>query len=308
MYTVQEFVKRAVAPAIQGVMTAQERQFLPEQRRAQAAVFESFLWLHLGNEVGALPSKAVAETYENYYKDFFRNLNARKDPTLEQEQDLFRSKLYVNDTAQSRELKATFPNFVILIEKAMRGEDVFTAQRNRFRDPEALRPIFKNFLRLATTLASDPLLQEFTSLFQFADPREWAKQWGSGECTAEQVALAEDEPDKVPRAAVVYVGYLRLWSYTHQLRQMAELYEQDRSISSDDRFKLIDRAKEILGWRINLTSLEASKRFEQVASSLKAKLDQQAEEQPDLQAAVDELKRSFDTVFQFWFSFATVTA
>jgi hypothetical protein len=208
--------------------------------------------------------------------------------------------LYVYDTPESKELKSAFPDFTMLIEQGMRGQDPFSVQRNEFRDSDALRPILKNFLRLALVLASDPLIQRFTSISQFTDERKWENAWHGGDCAADEVAIAgETDGREGPSPAVILAGFLRLWGYSHQLREMSNMYETE-DIEADDRFKLLDRIKSNLRWRINLRSREAANRFESVRDGLKKNLDAEAAEATNLRTSVDFIMKSMDTAFEVW--------
>jgi hypothetical protein len=307
MHTLQEFLLKNVVPAVEQLRQAQQHKNLPTTRGAYASVLESFLWLHLGTEIGVFPPEASRAIASTYYGDFFQSLNRPRDEMLEKVE--FASKLYVGDTPESRELKATFPDFIILIEQAMRGQNAFDAQRNEFRDPVSLKPAFKNFLRLALVLASDPLVQRFTSISQFTDAAEWEAEWRGGDCNSEEVELAGENAELAarPTPAIIFAGFLRLWSYSYQLREMSSMYEGEE-IRGDDRFKLLDRVKNILRWRINLRSRELANRFESVRSELKKQLDNQAAETGSLQPSVDFIKDSFDSVFEFWSVYETVGA
>jgi hypothetical protein len=116
-------------------------------------------------------------------------------------------------------------------------------------------------------------------------------------------SISADAPD---RDAKAFKPKARNGS--HQLHEMFQMYEEDGSVQSDDRFKLKDQVRNSLAWRLNLTSAESSKRLEQIVAALKAKLDQQADENVDLKQAVGAIQRSFDTVFQVWYSFSTAFA
>lgn len=220
----------------------------------------------------------------------------------------FASKLYVSDTPESTELKAAFPDFTILIEKAMRGQDAFDALRNEFREPSVLRPAFRNFLRLGSVLASDALVQRFTNIYQFTDAAGWEAQWQGGDCNPEEVEFAGENLDIAVRLpAIIFAGFLRLWSYSYQLGEMSEMYKEEE-IRSDDCFKFLDRIKSILRWRIKLTSSEVANRFESVRAELKKRLDEQATETENLESSVEFMNKSFDSAFEFWLVYETVGA
>jgi len=298
MHTLQEFVLRNVLPALEQLRNAQQHKDFAATRGAYASTFESFLWLHLGAEINvfpAEPSRAIASTL---YGEFFRSLNRRQDEILEKVD--FASRLHVSETLESKELKATFPDFVIMIDKAMRGEDAFNALRNEFRDPISLKPAFKNFLRLASVLASDSQVQHFTNVSQFTNTAGWEGEWRGGDCNSGEVEFAGENIEIAVRPpAIIFAGLLRLWSYTYQLTEMSNMYEEEE-IRSDDRFKLIDRIKSIMRWRINLRSREVANRFESVRNELKKRLSEQAAETENLRSSVEFIKTSLDSAFDFW--------
>lgn len=304
MHTLQEFVLKSALPAIRQLGKARKAVDLPTKRGAYASVFESYLWLHLGSEVAIFPLEPAQSVFASYYSRFFESLNAQEDRLLKESEDLFRSRLYVTDTVESRELKATFPDFTILIELAMKGENGFRFQRNEFQEPGSLRPMCRNFLRVGLSVASDPLVRSFTNLSQFTDANQWESRWRGGDCNPEQVMTARTLGGKSPDPAVICAGFLKLWGYSYQLRQMSEMYEHE-NIRSDDRFRLIDRIKTILRWRINLRSTELAARFESVKAMLKRNLDEQVanervENAEGLRNSVEVITKSFDESFDFW--------
>lgn len=75
MRTLQEFVWKTVVPAFEQLRYAQQHENLPTTRGAYASMFESFLWLHLGTEVGVFPAERSQEIAASFYADFFRSLN-----------------------------------------------------------------------------------------------------------------------------------------------------------------------------------------------------------------------------------------
>jgi hypothetical protein len=314
MHTLQEFVTNNVRPAIADLSESKIRRYQPETRGAYATVFESFLWLHLGTEIGIFPYEVSTEVTSFYYQPFFQSLNAKRDQILhvrdfeEFKKVQFASTLYVYDTPESTELKAAFPEFKILIEHAMRGENALKVQPNEFTNPTSLRPLFKNFLRLAGILSADPILRRFTNISQFTNETEWQNEWREGDCSPEEVEQAAENQNLKSRSpAVIFAGFLRLWSYSHQLTQIVQMY-QDEPVRSDDRFKLIDRVKNILRWRINLRSAETANRFEAIRNALKVRLDHQAMEGENLAGAVDTIKKSFDSAFELWMVYQEVPA
>lgn len=306
MHTLQEFVVNTVQPAVKELSESRKRGYRPETTEALASLFESFLWLHLGTEIGVFPLQLSAEIVSSYYQPFFQSLNARRDNALDEVE--FTSKLYVYDTPESKDLKAAFPGFTILIERAMRGEDGLKVQRSEFNSPDSLDPLFKNFLRLASTIRMDPRVRHFTVVSQFATDVEWQNEWRGGDCAPEEVEdFAARVNLKNRSAASIFAGFLRLWSYSHQLTAMVEMYE-DEEIRGEDRFKLVDRIKDILRWRINLRSAETANRFEAVRSALKTNLDRQAMQEINLNGAVEFIKKSFDSAFAIWIVYQFATA
>jgi len=99
MHTLQEFLLKNVVPAVEQLRQARQHKNLPTTRSAYASVFESFLWLHLGTEIGVFPPEASRAIASAYYGDFFQSLNRPSDEILEKVE--FASKLYVVDTPES---------------------------------------------------------------------------------------------------------------------------------------------------------------------------------------------------------------
>jgi hypothetical protein len=160
--------------------------------------------------------------------------------------------------------------------------------------------MFRNFLRLGSVLASDALVQRFTNIYQFTDAAGWEAQWRRGDCNPEEVAFAGENADILVRPpAIIFAGFLRLWSYSYQLGEMSEMCKEEE-MRSDDRNKFLDRIKSILRWRIKLISSEVANRFESVRAALKKRLDEQAAETEKFESSVQFMNKSFDSVFEFW--------
>jgi hypothetical protein len=299
MHILQEFVLERIDP-LSVAMKEDTEASRSTKRRRRADFFESFLWLHLGAEIGAFPFDVAATVYTAYFEQFFSALNAPTSDTLQQTRDIFRSQLYVYDTPESRELKASFPNHVILIEKAMRGEDILRAQLSYFSSSGALRPLFNNLLFLSIRLAADRAVRRFVEAVQFFDEKEWDEWWDSGKCDPDEIVLYAEGATVEHKAAIAFAGYLTVWRTTYQFQQLFESCEKDYNLSSDDRFKLSDRVRDMVRWRMSLTNLIASQRFDAIASRLKTNLDAQARKDVEFQPVVNQIKESFDKVFQFW--------
>jgi hypothetical protein len=164
MHTLQEFVVKGVVPAAEQLKRAENLKDLTAKRGASTTFFESFLLLHMGAEVGTFTLELARSVFSSYYENFFQSLNPPKERL-----DLFSNKLQVSDTRESSELKGTFPNFRVLIEQTMRGQDAFAFQRNEFRGANSLRPILQKFLAHSTRYcfrSSRPKLYERCPIYE----------------------------------------------------------------------------------------------------------------------------------------------
>lgn len=144
------------------------------------------------------PFEVSAEIASFYYQPFFQSLNAKWDKALDEVG--FASKLYVDDTPESKDLKAAFAGFTILIERAMRGEDGLKVQRSEFNNPDSLGPLFMNFLRLASTIRMDPQVRHFTVISQVATEAEWQNEWRGGDSGPEEVEDCVAGPNSKSRS------------------------------------------------------------------------------------------------------------
>src|SRR5690348_420855 len=138
MHTLQEFVLRNLTVARRRLKAVSRLQDTAARRGAHSSMFESFIWLHLGTELGVFDLSAAKELVHIYFKELFDSLVSTKPTTVAETEHLFRGEVRIYDTPESSDLKATFPDFVIQIEDAMRNKDLFAASINKFTDVASL--------------------------------------------------------------------------------------------------------------------------------------------------------------------------
>jgi len=262
-----------------------------------ASVVESFLWLHLGTEIGAFPGTASRDIYQSYLRPFFRSLLST-DAKAREEMEMDR--LYVAHSEISDAMRPMLGRFAfVLLEKAMRQEEIFSSEQAKFSRPERLKAVFQTFLILYSQLTSRRSVELFTYQVNFADAPTWRQNWNKP-CTAKEVERADIEHSSI--SSSICAGYLNLWNYAVKL-MMTEQNLRGNAELAADLFRLTDRLKEMGRWRINLKHLSSSERFDDVRVRIMEKLDEDAKD--DLsRICVKEIRTSMDNAFSFWFSAA----
>ena len=113
-------------------------------------------------------------------------------------------------------------------------------------------------------------------MLNFSASELWSTTWKQ-DCSAEDIQNANDEQSPTPSKALTYAGYLGLFRYASQMRQLSELCRDDELLELGDISKLEARVREIQGWTINLHSSEVSNRFEEIRMGVGKLLQAQSE-------------------------------
>lgn len=262
------------------------------------SIVESFLWLHLGTEIGAFPRPASHDIYATYLSPFFQSLVSR-DAKARDEMKAYPTYVAHSDRSKGLLQKVASRFASILVEKAMRQEEIFSSEQAGFSQPGRLRPVFQTFLILHSRLVSNRSVETFTYQINFADDDEWRRNWRE-DCRPEEVMLAD--VDFRSTSSSICAGYLNLWNYAVKATMVAENFEGDQAVASD-LFRLTDRLKEMEQWRINRKSKKASERFDDVRVRIMERLDEESTDSIS-EVCVREIRNSMDSAFSLWFSAA----
>jgi hypothetical protein len=267
-------------------------------RMIRAQLVESFLWLHLGAEVGAFPEEAAFGVYAEYFLPFFRSLISKSQRARE---EMSGNRIYVAHSRESESLILTFPRFArILIEKAMREEGVFSTELCDFSNTRSLISTFQTLLLLTSSLDAERSVQQFIFQLNFVLEKTWSESWLEG-CDSEQVMAVNDVRNSPP-SAITCAGFLRLWGYAASVRDLFENLDNRRGISREDLFKLRQRVREIQSWRVNLNSAQAAARFDSVRSRIRHGIDEDVRSGTVNSDIAYQVKQSLDDAFAFWFA------
>jgi hypothetical protein len=299
MHRLQQFLAGSILPDLSSL-----EQFVKKGEGAGAAMIrsrltENLLWLHLGAELGAFPGEASSDVYTAHFIPLFESLISRGKRNA-----MLQNWIYVAHSVESEALIFSFPRFAaVLVEKAMRGEDVFGAERSEFRDADSLRPAFQALLIMASNLATCRDITDFIYHVNFVDDGAWVKEWEQDFGPRE--VLAAQTQRGGPSAAHICAGFLQLWGYATKLQDFFGNLEGRSTLSQTDLFKFRQRAREIQSWILNLRSAQTSSRFDEIRRKVNQGLDADVGEgkiiAPDSARFIQE---SMDSAFEFWFTAA----
>lgn len=296
MHRLQQFLSSVLYPQIQTYQKAKEKNSAKTIMFA-ASIMESFLWLHLGTEIGAFPQPASRDIYRIYLSPFFSSLSSLATED---------SPLYVTHSHESGSLLYMFGRFAdVLLEKAMRHEEVFSSELAGFSRPDRLVHNFQTFLILHSRLVTRPPVESFTYYVTFADHSTWHQAWNT-DCDPGKVELANVGGGT--GASSIVAGYLNLWGHAAKVMAIEKDLAQDAALSSDF-LRLKDRLAEMRRWRINLRSGATSKRFADIRNRIFDNLTMHALEAEGNASGIyaERIFASIDEVFSFWHSDAPET-
>ncbi len=244
-----DFLDADLIPDVDALNQAISSGDLPTAAMHRLFLTDAFLWLHLGAEIGMFPRDAAEECLDEYLRPFFDSLTS---PEISERSGSPTS--YANHSDESWDLLKAFPHFAgILIEKAMRGDrDLLSAEQNRFTHPTGLVSIFQ-----ALQLLSAGLRHHTTRIFitavNFLRPDDWNSIWRV-RCSPEEVEESERPHFAGSSKASVFAGYLRVYRYGLQMKDLFESLTDDPRLDSTDLSRFRDRAHEMLKWLVNLSS------------------------------------------------------
>jgi hypothetical protein len=256
---------------------------------------DAFLWLHLGAEIGIFPLDAAEECLDGYLRPFFESLAS---PETSERSESPAS--YANHSEESWNLVKAFPHFAgILIEKAMRGDrDLLSAEQNRFTYARGLVSTFQSLQLLSDYLRSHTT-RTFITAVNFLDPDDWNSIW-KVRCSPEEVEESERPEFKGLSKATIFAGYLRLYRYGLQAKDLFESLTDDPRLDAADLAKVRDRVHEMLGWLVNLSSKVTSDRLALVQTEVVEALEEQAGDDPNVSfALVASIQKSMEESLAF---------
>lgn len=136
MHRLDDFVVRRVLPDLEALN--QQPSGDAKSATLRSRLTESLLWLHLGAEIGSFPQQASNEVYEACFRPFVESLSSQETGQM---------RIYVAHSRESGSLILSFPRYVrILIERAMRGEEIVSIERCEFSSPQNMRASFQVLL------------------------------------------------------------------------------------------------------------------------------------------------------------------
>lgn len=300
MHRLPQFVTGSILPNLSLLEQLLKTDDIARAAMTRSRLTESLLWLHLGVELGSFPEEASSEVYTTHFIPLFGSLISQREQARE---EMRQSRIYVAHSPESEALVLSFPRFAaVLVEKAMRGEDVFRAERLEFSYAGSLTPAFQALLIMASNLALSRDINAFIYYVNFVDHGTWAELWeqdfGPTEVFATQTEL------RAPPAAHICAGFLQLWGYATKLKEFFGNLEGRITPSQTDLFKFRQRAREIQSWILNLRSGQVSSRFDEVRRKLNQGLDADVSKGRIGSESAKLVQESMDSAFEFWFAAA----
>jgi hypothetical protein len=265
MHRLQQFAVGTILPEWERVIVNRELQDESELPMMALLVIESFLWLHFGVELGAFPRKASEDVYLFYYAPFFRWLKSYngarqhgrgQPPFLE-------SSPYLG-----------LPEFArVLVRKGTgEGQPLYDQPSGVGERPRLIVP-FQSLLILYSRLCRDTAVRRFLYGIGFQSPDDWGKQW-SELCTAEDLFNAVESAE-APPAAMVLAGYMKFCEYVRNTNEVLDNIESLGILDRPRLFEFKDRIRNIQAWRLDLSSGDTAKRFEQVRERVNKMIDEE---------------------------------
>jgi hypothetical protein len=293
MHRLQQFIIGDLLPSISNLADAENAGWRAECR---AEIVEIFLWLHLGVETGSFPALPSKDVYDSYLRPFFDSLLPQDDRLRE---EMRSGPRYVPHSPESNALILGLPRYAkILVEMAMRGDDVFAEERSKFANPGSLQGMFQTLLVLYSAFLQSRSARRFTYEVNFANQNEWEKDW-QADCSADNVREAESLTSS-SAVALTLAGYLTLWGYGANFNEAFHNLEGSREISRSDIFNLRERITQIQSWRIDLRGRQSSDRFEKIKQKIATEVETEIKTLKIDGRCLVSFNESIDSAFELW--------
>lgn len=157
----------------------------------------------------------------------------------------------------------------------MRGDnDLLASQPVVFSEPNRLTLIFQSLLLLHDHLQHHTV-RAFIHAVNLVAPDEWSSLW-RGDFASEEVIEAQAVDFHGSTKASIVAGYLRLYRFSLQMKELFDTLQIDSRVNSSDLIKLRDRIREMLKWLINLSSSVTTNRLATVQTEVANSLEEQA--------------------------------
>jgi hypothetical protein len=239
-------------------------------RHAQASLFETFLWLHLGVEVGyftrAFAQQLLAAVYE---PELFTSLRVTTETFAS---DL--SEYKVTDIEQRynkrfNELANLFPSLGPLLTRCVGQQEVFNFFLIEVEDADSIRPVFQALYAITTAMCAEWTIQTFIAAINFCSDREWATlmQKTIGVHELFTVSVPDEVASRRDSRSII-LGFIHLLSYMDKFRNFNDDLRSAVSsgeLQQRDVQGLCNRIRMMQGWRTTVISPIAGMRITELA-------------------------------------------
>jgi hypothetical protein len=297
MYRLIEYVNNYLGPERDAWEKARKKQYPPLVAKTNAAMYEGFLWLHLGVEIGAFPEAEAYTVTGAFFDDYFRLLKVREQ-RFEGRQVLSAS------SVQLQEIRSRFPSMEPLLNVAIEKKAPFSFQRCGFSNGAGLRAPFDVILMLLTAFLHNDCCQTSTTALNFLPDTEYygliRKAFGS---FVLKDSFSSNHPKRRPRLVLdsdpdhFYQGFVGTVKHMATCQHLFRELLHSRALE-DDALLLLHRFRAVHGWRVDLRRESVANRFKelhQFFGQTEAKI-----------GIVDQLdgarvqKADFKSVWDFW--------
>jgi hypothetical protein len=292
MHRLQQFAVGTILPEWERVVVNWQLQDESELPMMALLVIESFLWLHLGVELGAFPRKASEDVYLFYYAPFFQWLKSYSGDRKQGpgQPPFLESSPYLG-----------LPEFAqVLVRKGTgEGQPLYDQPSGIGERPRLIVP-FQSLLILYSRLCRDEAVRRFLYGIGFQTRDDWGKQWIKP-CTAEDLFNAVESAEASP-AAMVLAGYMRLCEYARNTNEVLDNIEGLGILDRPRLFEFKDRIRNIQAWRLSLSSGDTANRFEQVRERVSKMIDEELTSlglEGDVKRVQELLENSLNLLFDF---------
>lgn len=283
-----EFVNRYVMGERNTWRKARTQGRPAEIGKASAGLFEAFLWLHAGVEVGSFPEAPAFAVFQGYFSEYFQWL----DPTRFEGRQLLSASSIALDAIYSR-----FPSVGPLLNAALSNRNPFVFAQSGFSRNAGLASAFNVLTLQLTAFARNSYAQLLSTALNFMPDTEYY------ELVNKVLHLQTSRPEggrkflaKESNPRYVYKGYLAIISHVAASRNFFSGIQAYPPLEQD-AIRLLRAFREYHRWRLDLRGESVAKRFTELHKFFRGLIVARAgPEVPDEFLPMP----NFDDLWQFW--------
>lgn len=298
MYRLIEYVNNYLRPERDAWVEAREQNYPPLVAKTNAAMFEGFLWLHLGVEIGAFPEEEAHTVARAYFDDYFRLFDMRG-------QQFEGRQLLASSSVQLQEIRSRFPAMEQLLNVAIENRAPFSFERCRFSNAARLRAPFDVMLMLLTVFVHNDCCQTSTTALSFLTDADYyglmRKAFGSSVLSD---LFSSNRPTSTPMLVLdgnpdhLYQGFVDTIKHMAICQDFFRELLQSRPLEGDASL-MLSRFRAVHSWRIDLRTKSVASRFKELHEFFQVQIEAKV-------GVVDQLDgpripgTDFHSAWEFW--------